>query len=162
MENYSKFIDEALKKLNWDHIMKYYESLEVIEEDASSKKKKRVRLKTKDVFSVKKELKDLIKFVMSCDINEVEQDNWIISWVKKESGHTLEIVFTPTRCIMSDDESLLFEEDDQLSSEELERDALENMLKKSIKEENYELSSVIHSILKKMDKNIKAHANKSV
>lgn len=156
MENYSKLIDEAFKKLNWDHIMKYYDSHGEVEEDPTSTKKKRVRLNTKSITTIKKELKDLMKFAMESNINEIEQDNWIIVWSNKDVGYRLELIFTPTRAVVSDDEAATFDDDDAQSSDEIERDVLKDMLKKSIKEENYELSAVIHSRLKRLDKTIKS------
>lgn len=151
MENYSKLIDAVFKRLDWDHIMKYYENKE-IEED-QGKRGKRVRLNTKTLATVKKELRDLVKFVMDSNFSELQHDNWIITWSNKDKGYRLEIIFTPTRAILLEDEDNV--EDDDMSSDEVERDVLRDMLKKSIKEENYELSAVIHSRLKKLDKVIK-------
>jgi len=156
MENYSKLINEVFSKLDWDHIMKYYDQNKTIEEEQPNKKGKHVRLNTKTLGTVKKELRDLVRFVVDSNFSELQHDNWIILWSTKESGYRLEIVFTPTRAVVLEDESSNVEEDDIPNSDEIERDVLKDMLKKSIQEENYELSAVIHSRLKKLDKSIGA------
>ena len=158
MENYSKLIDEVFKKLDWDHIMKYYETRGELEEDSSSKKGKKVRVHAKSILSVKKELKDLVKFVVDSNFSELQHDNWIIFWTNKESGYKLEIIFTPTRAVISEKDNI--EDEEIFGSDEVERDVLKDMLKKSIKEENYELSAVIHSRIKRLDRIIKPSSNK--
>ena len=159
MENYSKLIDEVFKKLDWDHIMKYYETRGELEEDATGKKGKKVRIHTKNILTIKKELKDLVKFVVDSNFSELQHDNWIIFWSNKESGYRLEIIFTPTRAVMSETDSI--EDEEIFGSDEVERDVLRDMLKKSIREENYELSAVIHSRIKRLDKIIKPSNKKS-
>ena len=154
MENYSKLIDAVLKKLDWDIIMKYYELNAKIEEDTNHKRGKKVRLSQKTQFTVKKELKDLIKFAIDSNFDELQHDNWIVIWSNK-NGFRLEVIFTPTRVTISETEEI--EED--LNSDEVERDVLNDMLKKAIKEENYELAAVIHSRLKKIDKIISRNSN---
>lgn len=156
MENYSKLIDAVLKKLDWDIIMKYYELNATIEEDPDQKKKgKKVRLSQKTQFTVKKELKDLIKFAIDSNFDELQHDNWIIIWSNK-NGFRLEVIFTPTRVTIAETEDI---EDEYLNSDEVERDVLNDMLKKAIGEENYELAAVIHSRLKKIDKIISRNSN---
>lgn len=155
MENYSKLIDDVFKKLDWDHIMKYYDTQKEVDEE-STKKGKRVRVNSKNIVTVKKELKDLVKFVVESNFSELQHDNWIIFWSNKESGYRLEIIFTPTRVIMSEEDSNVPDDEEMITSDEIERDVLRDMLKKSIQEENYELSAVIHSRLKKLDKVIKS------
>ena len=156
MENYSKLIDEVFKRLDWDHIMRYFETQHGdAYEDTTSKKGKKVRVTTKSVFAIKKELRDLVKFVIDSNFNELQHNNWIIFWSNKESGYRLEIVFTPTRAVMCENDNSPEEEDPVGNSDEIERDVLKEMLVKSVKEENYELSAVIHSRLKKLDKAIK-------
>lgn len=157
MENYSKLIDEVFKRLDWDHIMKYFETQHGdAYEDTTSKKGKKIRVTTKSVFTVKKELRDLVKFVIDSNFNELQHNNWIIFWSNKESGYRLEIIFTPTRVVLSENDNAPEEEDSSVGNpDEIERDVLKEMLVKSIKEENYELSAVIHSRLKKLDKAIK-------
>lgn len=156
MENYSKLIDGVFKKLNWDYIMRYYEMNGDIEEEQPSKKGKKVRVNAKSVHTVKRELKDLVRFVIESNFTELQHDNWIIFWSNKEkNGYRLEIIFTPSRAMLCENESI--EEDEPtMNSDEMERDVLLDMLKKSITEENYELSAVIHSRLKKIDKAIKS------
>lgn len=158
MENYSKLIDGVFKKLNWEYIMRYYEMNGDIEEEQpnTSKKGKKVRVNAKSIHTVKKELKDLVRFVIESNFNELQHDNWIIYWSNKEkNGYKLEIIFTPSRAMVSENEPVE-EAEDTMNSDEIERDVLRDMLKKSIKEENYELSAVIHSRLKKLDKAIKS------
>lgn len=155
MENYSKLIDEVFKRLDWDHIMRYFETQHGdAYEDTTSKKGKKIRVTTRSVFTIKKELRDLVKFVIDSNFNELQHNNWIIFWSNKESGYRLEIIFTPTRVVMSENDTPE-EEDLAGNPDEIERDVLKEMLIKSIKEENYELSAVIHSRLKKLDKSIK-------
>ena len=160
METIQKLIDEVLRKLDWDLIMKYFESTGVIEDEPiqSKKRVKRVQLNMKSLFTVKKELTDLIKFVIESNFDELQHDNWIISWTKG-TGCRLEVVFTPTRVIITEN----FDEDDEpiLNSDIVERDVLTDMLNKAVLEENYELAAVIHSRLKKLDKLLlKAPINK--
>jgi len=155
MENYSKLIEAILKKLDWDHIMKYYETHSSEVEEDPKRKGKRVRVTSKNLSTIKKELKDLIMFVIESNFNELQHDNWIISWFNKGTGYRLEVIFTPTRSLISENEE--DEEDDLLNSDIVERDVLKDMMIKSVNEENYELAAVIRDRLKKLDKIIKAN-----
>jgi len=155
MENYSRIIDAVLKKLDWDYIMKYFDNHGGFDDEEISSKRKRIKINsnTKNILTVKKELKDLIQFVIDSSFTELQHDNWIIFYTAKDSGYKIEVVFTPTRASVSDsleDEPL----ETETSSDERERDVLQNMLDKSIKEENYELSAAVFSRLKKLDKSI--------
>ena len=134
--------------------MKFFELNAKIEEDPHHKRGKKVRLSQKTQFTVKKELKDLIKFAIDSNFDELQHENWIIIWSNK-NGFRLEVIFTPTRITISETEEI--EED--LNSDEVERDVLSDMLKKAIGEENYELAAVIHSRLKKIDKIISKNSN---
>jgi hypothetical protein len=157
MKNYSKLIEDVLKKLDWDHIMKYYENHRDVDDEPIKKGRgKKVSVNVKTVHTVKKELKDLVRFVIESGFTELQHDNWIIFWSNKENGWRLEIVFTPTRAVLSENAESAEDADEIMNSDEIERDVLSDMLKKSIKEENYELSAVIHSRLKKLDKTIKS------
>jgi hypothetical protein len=159
MENYSKLIDSVFKKLDWNYIMKYFDARGELEEDeTTSKKGKRVRVNSKNIVTIKKELKDLVKFVVDSNFNELQHDNWIIFWSNKESGYRLEIIFTPTRAVMSEKDNI--DEEEIFGSDEVERNVLVDMLNKSIREENYELAGVINSRIKKLDKIIKSSSNK--
>jgi hypothetical protein len=148
MENYSKIIDSVIKKLDWDTIMKYYD---YVDYEEGPNKRKRVQIKTKGITTIKKELRDLIQFVIDGNLNEIQHVNWIISWKNNETGFKLDIIFAPVRASITDTSE--FVEEECISNSDLaERDVLKDMLNKSILEENYELSAVIHSRLKKLDK----------
>lgn len=144
MENYSKMIDSVIKKLDWDIIMKYYENGNFEE---IPHKRKRVQITTKSIVAIKKELKDLAQFAIDGNLSEVQHDNWMILW----NVNRLEIIFTPVRATSSINDNTA-EDDEEINSDIVERDVLKDMLDKSIKEENYELSAVIHSRLKKLEK----------
>jgi len=135
--------------------MKYYETHSSEVEEDPKRKGKRVRVTSKNLSTIKKELKDLIMFVIESNFNELQHDNWIISWFNKGTGYRLEVIFTPTRSLISENEE--DEEDDLLNSDIVERDVLKDMMIKSVNEENYELAAVIRDRLKKLDKIIKAN-----
>lgn len=148
MKNYSKMIDDVINKLDWDHIMKYYDNKEI----DVKKKGRKVEVGLKNVFTIKKELKNLILFVIENNAGEIQHDNWIIYWHIKDSGNRLEIIFTPTRILYDDSiEDMNIEE----YSETSELKTLNEMLDKSVKEENYELSAVIFSRIKRLKKSMR-------
>ncbi len=148
MENYSKLIEEIIKKLDWSLIMKYYEIHGEVEEPV--KKSKRINVKIKNLYEIKKELKDLLKFILASNILEIQHECWIVSWKNPK----LEVVFAPTKiaCNFLEEE----EEEEIVSAEDVENEmeigVLTDMLEKSILEENYELSAVVNSRLKKLKK----------
>ena len=148
MKNYSKMIDVVINKLDWNHIMKYYDNKDV----DIKRNGKKIEVDSKSISTIKKELRDLINFVIENNAGEVQHENWIIYWHIKDSGNRLEIIFTPTRILYDDsDEEILDEE----YSETTELKTLDEMLSKSVKEENYELSAVIFSRIKRLKKTMR-------
>ena len=155
MENYSEMVDEVLRGLDWGLIMNFYESGTYIE-TRKKKKNKDLSIKvTKE--SIKKELKDLIRFVVDSNAKELHHDQWIIFWRSGEDernrlGSRLEVAFVPTRFVSFENDTVADDHAIEPDLDEMEKETLKDLLTKSIKEENYELSAVIHSRLKKLSK----------
>jgi len=146
---FKKMFDEAIRCLDWDVIMSFYDSNDY--ESAYFKKRRGRGGITKD--SIRKELRNLVDFVLTNDISRFEAEQWIIISKKNEGdlGGMLEIIFAPTK-------SCAFEkEDDYPTEEEINQDAyevevLQELLDKSVREENYELSAVLRDRINKIKK----------
>lgn len=161
MENNSKIIEEVLRNLNWELILSFYAS-EPSEEDYTKKHSKTTRLKPKTLQQIKKELKDLLLFVTQSNIRELHHEQWIIFWRSGDEssvnnthtnlGSRLEVVFVPTRSVSHGNNAMPDDIHTAQDLDEIERDTLNVLLAKSLKEENYELCAVIHGRLKKLNK----------
>jgi len=148
MENYSKAIDDAISKIDWNIVRMFYDQLETV----SSKKK--VTFKSKTLSEIRSDLRNLIKFAIEGNCKEVRHDQWIISWRDDYRTGTfdLEVLFIASSASTRDDLSGGL---DDLDPDTVEYGVLKEMLDKNIKEEKYELASVIHKRLTKLDKIMK-------
>jgi hypothetical protein len=142
MDSLKKMVDLVLKKLNWNLVMEYYAS-----NDMKTKAGKRYSPE-----AVKKELRDLIKFMMDTNASELHHDPWIIFWNPgNESTKTrLEVAFVPTKAVSMGEE--IVEAEEILTEDEMERIALESLLEKNLATENYELCAVLRDRLKRLGK----------
>lgn len=113
---------------------------------------------------VKKELMSLCEHMLVQNIEELELDYWIIRWTtlfvsSDRKWNKIEILFIPNRACAREDEIFIDdvpEGDTEICElDEQERKALESLLKKSEKEENYELCAAIHTRLKKLNRIIR-------
>lgn len=149
-------VDEAIRCLNWDVIMEYYREHDYYEIGVKKGKKTDRHNKVTKDFLVK-DLKNILNFVITNNITEFDHDQWFILFKNVETkdglGAKLEVLFAPTRGVS-------FEEEFKPEAEEVdqnmeEKGVLEDLLKKSVQEENYELSAVLRDQIKKVDKLIK-------
>ena len=158
-----KLIEKAISSLDWDSICnsaKVFkfgvgEGVTVI---PGVKKKNFSEEITKNEY--KSELKNLLKYVVENDMTELIYGPWIIFWFNSEwdlgtedyseelgmdsqMGSTIEILYSPQRVsltsIVEKSDSRLFENDSI---------KLENMLKKAVDSEDYELASKLRDVIK--------------
>jgi hypothetical protein len=148
MENYSKVVNDAINKIDWNVVKMFYKELESI----STKKK--VHFQAKSLADIKKELRNLIEFAIEGNCREVRHDQWIVSWKDdyKTGTFNLEVFFVACKATTKNE---VERDDDDLNPDLVEQGVLKNMLDKSVREENYELASVIHKRLGKLDKILK-------
>ena len=150
MKNYSKTIDDAINRIDWDVVRTFYKEFETI----SIKKKSYYKAKT--VPEIKRELRDLITFAIEGNCKELHHDQWIISWDDnfRKGMFSLEVYFVASKSTSIEaieDEEL----DEDMGPDMIERGVLISMLDKNVKEENFELAAVIRDRLKKLEKIIK-------
>lgn len=161
-----KIVAEALRNLKWDFIMAALGDDYKIKGKPFSKDKH-----TKE--SIKKELEDILAYMIASSIEVIELDCWIIKWntvFTRTTGissapkecQRLEIIFVPHRSIIREDDIL---DDVEMAPTNLELDtqeqqALIKILKQAEADENYELCHSIHTRLKKLDKILKKHDTK--
>lgn len=107
----------------------------------------------------KAELKSLLKYVVENDISELIYGPWVIFWFNTEwdldieedeeeetesqLGSSIEVIYSPQRICLA---NVVGKSDYKI--EETDFDKLENMLKKAIDSENYELASKIRDVIK--------------
>jgi hypothetical protein len=160
MEKHHKaLVTEAMRNLQWDLIAEVYEGVEYKIKGL----KNRNRSKTKEV--VKKELFSVLEYMLESQLETLELDHWIIRWTtlfvgQRRNWTKLELIFIPFRSVVREDELMQIDEEDEdvvpaQTLDEEERRALEKVLRKAEKEENYELCLAIYNRLKKLDKIIK-------
>jgi hypothetical protein len=107
----------------------------------------------------KAELKSLLKYVVENDISELVYGPWVIFWfntewdldieedeeeeIESQLGSSIEVIYSPQRICLA---NVVGKSDYKI--EETDFDKLENMLKKAIDSENYELASKIRDVIK--------------
>lgn len=155
MENYSKAINDAINKIDWDVVKMFYKELE------SVSARKKVLFKAKPIAEIKKDLRNLIQFAIEGNCKEVRHDQWIISWNDnyKTGTFSLEVFFVACKAVAR--EEMDTETEELLDPDLIEQGVLKTMLENKVKEENYELASVIHKRLVKLEKAIKKKADNS-
>lgn len=148
-KNFKKMFDEATRCLNWDVIMNFYESSD--KESVFLKKSRGRGGITKE--NIRKELRNLVEFVISSDLSRFEADQWIILCKKNEGdlGAMLEIIFAPTKSCAFENE-VDYPTEEEATQDAYEIEVLTELLNKSVKEENYELSAVLRDRINKIMK----------
>jgi hypothetical protein len=169
----SKLIEKTISSLDWDSICNAGKVFkfgigEGVDAIPGLKKKSFSEDLTKNEY--KSELKSLLKYVIENDLGEFIYGPWVIYWFNSEweldlgfdfgyeeediemdpqIGSSIEVIYSPQRISLV---SIVGKSNYKL--EESDFDKLENMLKKAIDSENYELASKIRDV-------IKIHSNES-
>jgi hypothetical protein len=161
----SKLIEKTISNLDWDSICNAGKVFkfgvgEGVTAIPGMKKRSFSEEITKNEY--KAELKSLLKYVMENDISELIYGPWVIFWFNSEwdldiiedeeeedidmdpqIGSSIEVIYSPQRiCLVN----VTGKSDYKI--EESDFDKLENMLKKAIDSENYELASKIRDVIK--------------
>jgi hypothetical protein len=160
-KRFNAMINEAIRCLDWTIILDYYSVHDYLEVGMSSRKRKSLAKTHKGVTKefLIKELKSILAFVIENDVREFDHDKWYVLFRRDENlrsdglGAKLEVMFLPTRGVAYEGEFKPEEED--TDNTKLERNMMLDLLDKSLKEENYELSAVLRDKIKKIDKLIK-------
>jgi hypothetical protein len=159
----SKLIEKTISSLDWDSICSAGKIFkfgvgEGVTAIPGMKKKNYTEEITKGEY--KAELKTLLKYVVENDISEFIYGPWVIFWFNSEwdldieedeeeiedeiqLGSSIEVIYSPQRICLS---NISGKPDYRI--EESDFDRLENMLKKAIDSENYELASKIRDVIK--------------
>jgi hypothetical protein len=161
----SKLIEKTISNLDWDSICNAGKVFkfgigEGVTAIPGMKRRSFSEEITKNEY--KAELKSLLKYVMQNDISELIYGPWVIFWFNSEwdldiiedeeeenidmdpqIGSSIEVIYSPQRiCLVN----VTGKSDYKI--EESDFDKLENMLKKAIDSENYELASKIRDVIK--------------
>ena len=161
----SKLIEKTISNLDWDSICNAGKVFkfgigEGVTAIPGMKRRSFSEEITKNEY--KAELKSLLKYVMENDISELIYGPWVIFWFNSEwdldiiedeeeenidmdpqIGSSIEVIYSPQRiCLVN----VTGKSDYKI--EESDFDKLENMLKKAIDSENYELASKIRDVIK--------------
>ena len=163
-KHHQKVLAAAVKSLRWDSI------LEQLNEEYKIKGKPFAASKEKHTKeSVKKELHGILSYMIESSIELVELDCWIVKWNTvfvsgTKQYNRLEIIFVPHRIVVREDALSDESESPEVITEDMldnkEKHALDEILRKAEKDENFELCFSIHTRLKKLDKIIKRNENK--
>jgi len=158
----SKLIEKTISSLDWDSICNAGKIFkfgvgEGVTAIPGMKKKSFSEEITKNEY--KAELKSLLKYVVENDISELIYGPWVIFWFNSEwdldieedeeeetesqLGSSIEVIYSPQRICLA---NVVGKSDYKI--EETDFDKLENMLKKAIDSENYELASKIRDVIK--------------
>ncbi len=140
-----KLINEAINCLKWDVILNFYaEAANMYDSDK--------RYSSKE--SITKELRNVCLFVIQNNMSDFDQEQFIILWKDdSEFGGKLEIMFVPSRSCAYEREVETVPA--ELDSDKIEHEVMLELLEKSVKAENYELSAVLRDKIKKVKKRIK-------
>jgi hypothetical protein len=161
----SKLIEKTISNLDWDSICNAGKVFkfgvgEGVTAIPGMKRRSFSEEITKNEY--KAELKSLLKYVIENDISELIYGPWVIFWFNSEwdldiiedeeeenidmdpqIGSSIEVIYSPQRiCLVN----VTGKSDYKI--EESDFDKLENMLKKAIDSENYELASKIRDVIK--------------
>jgi len=158
----SKLIEKTISSLDWDSICNAGKIFkfgvgEGVTAIPGMKKKSFTEEITKN--ENKAELKSLLKYVVENDISELVYGPWVIFWfntewdldieedeeeeIESQLGSSIEVIYSPQRICLA---NVVGKSDYKI--EETDFDKLENMLKKAIDSENYELASKIRDVIK--------------
>ena len=159
-----KLIEKTISSLDWDSICNSGKVFkfgigEGVTAIPGMKKKSFSEEINKNEY--KAELKTLLKYVVENDISELVYGPWVIFWFNSEwdldleeddeedseidpqIGSSIEVIYSPQRICLA---NVIGKSDYKI--EENDFDKLENMLKKAIDSENYELASKIRDVIK--------------
>jgi hypothetical protein len=160
----SKLIEKTISSLDWDSICNAGKVFkfgigEGVTAIPGMKKKNFSEEINKNEY--KAELKTLLKYVVENDISELVYGPWVIFWfnsdwdldleeedeedseIDPQIGSSIEVIYSPQRICLA---NVMGKSDYKI--EETDFDKLENMLKKAIDSENYELASKIRDVIK--------------
>jgi hypothetical protein len=162
----SKLIEKTISSLDWDSICSAGKIFkfgvgEGVTAIPGMKKKNHGEEITKNDY--KAELKSLLKYAVDNDVSELVYGPWVIFWFNSEwdldigedeeddesedmeiqIGSSIEVIYSPQRICLS---NVMGKSDYKI--EESDFDRLDNMLKKAIDSENYELASKIRDVIK--------------
>jgi hypothetical protein len=162
----SKLIEKTISSLDWDSICSAGKIFkfgvgEGVTAIPGMKRKNHGEEISKNEY--KAELKSLLKYVVDNDISELIYGPWVIFWfnsewdldmnegeeeeeddeIEAQIGSSIEVIYSPQRICLS---NVMGKSDCKI--EESDFDRLENMLKKAIDSENYELASKIRDVIK--------------
>lgn len=133
-----KLIDEVVNCLDWSIIVETYR-----EYDGDVKRPKGIN-------AIKRDLKNLCKYIISNNIKYFDQEQFIVKWefVNDKLGSKLEIIYVPTKsCAYTQEPDMELTNEPVMSVEE-EIDALKRIINEAVLEENYELAAIIRDRIK--------------
>jgi len=137
-------IDAAINKLNWSIIISSYTDYETI----PNKKIRPVTINT-----IKKDLKNVCKFIIENNITYFDQDQFIITWdYKSQINGKLDILYVPTRSTTFDDKYRFEPLDDESEISETELAAFQKLLVNAVNVEDYELAAVLRDRINRANK----------
>jgi len=163
----SKLIEKTVSSLDWDSIcsagkiFKFGVGEGVTAIPGMKKKNHGEEISNNDY---RAELKTLLKYAVDNDISELVYGPWVIFWfnsewdldmyggeeeeeeddgIEAQIGSSIEVIYSPQRICLS---NVMGKSDYKI--EETDFDRLDNMLKKAIDSENYELASKIRDVIK--------------
>jgi hypothetical protein len=169
----NKLVDKIISSLDWDSILEVNKCFKLGVGEGSSVIpgiKRKVFSPSLNKNDIKSELKTLLKYAIENDIAELFYGPWMIfwsngEWVKVEFDQiedddeddsfsdinteidllldsTLEVIYSPQRIMVSGNSPHL-----EVTQENSDTVQLENMLKKALASENYEVANKIKEIL---------------
>jgi hypothetical protein len=166
----NRLVDKTIATLDWDTILEVNKSFKHGIGDGVTAIPGMKRKSFSDGISkndIKGELKNLLKYVIDNDLNELVYGYWMIFWNNgKESeeylnemmeemeedfdgeivvNSTLEVIWSPQRTYIEYENS---KESDSINSEE---HVLNALLERSLNEENFELSAKIRDVINCMN-----------
>lgn len=133
-----KLINEAINCLNWSVIVETYKDYE-----GDTKKSKGINV-------IKRDLKNLCKYIISNNIKNFESDQFVVKWefVNNKLGSKLEIIYVPTKSCAYTQEPDMELTNEPIMSVDEELGALKKIINDAILEENYELAAIIRDRIK--------------
>ena len=167
----NKLMDKVILSLDWDTIYEVNKCFKIgVGEGISGipgvKRKPFLDGVTKN--DIRNELKNILKHVMENDISEFIYGHWMIFWNNAEWSldelnkikdevedaedyydehliidSTLEVIYSPQRAMAMEPVSIT-----SIEADDSDESKLENMLKKALDKEQYELASKIRDVIK--------------
>lgn len=129
-KNLRKAVNAAINGLDWAIIAEF------CADQTGNKKKADIKK------ALKESIVSAINSMIASDIDEMSITLFTISIRGGEGSHIVQIAFTPTKSIATEDRSE--------QTDEEERAVIEEMLEKAIKEEKYELAAALRDQLRRV------------